>query len=350
MYSRLLKTMLALVFMASSVNAQEKISNLKFYKVQPGDDLGSILVKVRAKEARRKKLYGKDSLIQKVIALKGNEKIALKNGDLLFPGDIIYFTDEGEVESIQKNESQQNKQEVVSVDQSVASPSKRMELGRFSFDIGGSNFRLTGVVQSNNTKGTLLSDTNLNAVLSWYPEIQDVLRSRIYFGYQSFDLLPETNGRSVVNHANNLSKYGIELYYDFNADWNVMFGYQNAETILYRGLSLTSYEVDRISLADINFGFGYRVWNSERFDLFLNAIYGSYMAKTVSVYDIKEGSKYEFNLSLKPARHLSRGLQAQLYAHHSQLTADVIGNRLKYDKSEVGASVGYFINFSTFEK
>lgn len=373
MLRRFFTVLIVVTFTATTALPQEKISNLKFYKVKPGDELGSILIRVRAKEVRKKKLYGPDSLVEKVISLKSNEKIAAQNGNLLFPGDIIYFTDDGVIDSIQSVSDQNNKNKESAVEnnqkpgaqEAVAATEEKpevpvrpsawshfsplLELGRFSLDFGFSNFRIDGVNRANSSDGTLLSDTNINGVISWRPEIRDYLRSRIFYKYQLFTVQPEVNGRDILNDSKSLTTYGMELIYDFSHDFNVMMSYENTENILYRGLTINTYFVDRMSLKDINLGAGYRVWDSDAYDLFLNGVYGKYFPKLDGAYDISHSAKYNINLTLSPARNLSHGFQAQVFFDYQAITAEVTGRQLDYSKTEIGFLVGYFINFSTFE-
>jgi hypothetical protein len=128
-----------------------------------------------------------------------------------------------------------------------------------------------------------------------------------------------------------------------------MFNYNQMQTVFYRGLSLTLYNVDRVSLSNMGLGAGYRVWNTDSFDVFFNGAYGKYMPKVEGVYDISSGTKYDLNFTLTPAKTLSHGFQGQVYARYQKVTAEVAARQLDYAKTEIGLLAGYFINFSTFE-
>lgn len=356
-FALLFAVLIFIVGLPKISRAQEKNSEYGTYTVQDGDTLSDILSRFNIKP-----LYGKNGSIKKFSRV--NVHTVKKNGDLIFPGSVIYLPIS--VEAVAEVIKQEKIEAAIDVRKPATEvapgtpapacpePEKKPVLDPVyaSAETASSDVAVTFIGGYSSMQGTdrstgdtskLLSKLETGARLEWSQNWDDTDSTSIFVIYQNRNLEPTLNDVTLTNSSMGVSSFGLGYKKVLSNSWALRMEMEYMQALFYQNNpgTGTGLQINAVPLLRLHPQLEYLVLERKPLSLGLQAGVSYFGSTSYGDYSVDSGYGYNLDLSLRHTFTNHNFIQCQAYyEERHQNTSELL-----FVERDVGTRCGFSWRF-----
>jgi hypothetical protein len=312
--------------------------------VGPGETLSEILYRYSLKP-----IYGKNGNLKKVIKLNPEIKSNSKNGDLVYPGQVIFLPSEAiipqdhavkdHVEDNFVDSRPEREGELREMASLGLSPSSKTA-GSISFSWSPKYYRVDGKAHDG-TKGALGSTLSHGGELSFFNELSPSASLNVHLGLTNvrYEI---ANDKKLLSNEQTLYFTDIDWSYAFSDSSVVSFGAGVREFAFYRAASSESFKIEKVSAAGLYSKYSKSIFEYKNTQHVVSLFGRYYLPFEQGVYDMEggygAGGSYRINHQYRKKIFFLEAVIARDYFPTSEID---------YSQTLLGFNIG--VNFSSGE-